>query len=185
MTSFDSNPARWYGWLKAVVFGLLAANTGAYAFSGTVSEGLDSAAWLALLVAFELETGLRGRFAEGRRAALLRGIRLAAAAAILAAGIGYVRGGEWLDAANIGLWITVVALLEFEVRHGAFVALHRASFKSVAAALYSALGIVVVVWLWQQEWFDAYDGFLWLVAFAAIEMNLLGAARDAAGGPAA
>lgn len=175
----------WYPWFKAAIFGLLACNSAIYAASGSPSEALDSIAWLALLVAFELETGLRGRFAEGGRAALLRGIRLVAAAAILAAGIGYVRDGEWLDAANIGLWIAVVALLEFEVRHGSFVALHRASFETLAAALYAALGVVVLVWLWQEEWFDAYDAFLWLVAFAAIEMNLLGVAREPAGSPAA
>jgi hypothetical protein len=177
--------APWYPWFKAAVFALLACNTAVYAISGTLSEALDSIAWLLLLASFELETGWGGRFAEGHPAAVLRGVRLAAAAAILAAGSGYVRDEEWLDAMNMGLWIAVVALLEFEVRHGSFVARHRASFKGVAATLYSGLGVVVLVWLWQSEWFDAYDAFLWLVAFVTIEMNLLGIDRDAAGSPAA
>lgn len=170
----------WYPWFKAAVFVLLAANTAVYAATGTASEALDSVAWLVLLAAFELETGLGGRFAEGRLAAVLRGVRLAAAAAIFAAGIGYVLDGEWLDAANIGLWIAVVALLETEVRYPAFVAGQRARFTAAAAALYSGLAILVLVWLWQGDWFDAYDAALWLVAFATIEVNVLGLATDSA-----
>ena len=161
----------WFPWFKAVVFGLLAANSAAYVLTGTASEALDSAAWLTLLAAFELETGLGGRFAEGHRAAVLRGVRLVAAAAIFAAGIGYVLDREWLDAANVGLWIAVVALLETEVRYPAFVAGQRARFT--AAALYSGLAILVLVWLWQGDWFDAYDAALWLAAFMTIELGLL------------
>ena len=178
-------PARWYATFKLVVLGLLIANTAVYALSGTASEALDSGAWLALLVAFEMETGMRGRFAEGSLPAVLRGVRLVAAAAILAAGIGYVRDEEWIDAANAGLWIAVVALLEFEVRHGSYVSLHRPAFKALAAALYCGLSVVVLVWLWREEWLDAYDALLWLVAFATIEMNLLGIGREPAARPAA
>jgi hypothetical protein len=170
----------WYPWVKAAVFALLACNTAIYAISGTLSEALDSVAWLTLLLAFELETGLGGRFAEGRLAAVLRGVRLAAAAAILAAGIGYVLDREWLDAANVGLWIAVVALLESEVRYPAFLAAQRTRFTAVAATLYSGLAILVLAWLWQGDWFDAWDAALWLVAFATIEINVLGLASDAA-----
>jgi hypothetical protein len=180
----------WYSWFKAAVFGLLAANTAAYVATGTASEALDSAAWLTLLLAFELETGLGGRFAQGRLAAVLHGVRLAAAAAIFVAGIGYVLNGEWLDAANVGLWIAVVAFLESEVRYPAFVAAQRTRFTAAAGTLYSGLAILVLVWLWQGDWFDAYDAALWLVAFVTIEINVLGVASDAttrhaAGRPAA
>ena len=182
--------APWYSWFKAAVFGLLAANTAAYVATGTASEALDSTAWLTLLLAFELETGHGGRFAEGSLAAVLHGVRLAAAAAILAAGIGYILDREWLDAANAGLWIAVVALLESEVRYPAFVAAQRTRFTAAAATLYSGLAILALVWLWQGDWFDAWDAALWLVAFATIEINVLGLASDAAarhgaGGPAA
>lgn len=165
----------WYPGFKAAVIGLLALNTAVFVLAGTVSEALDSAAWLVLLASFELETGLGGRFAEGRAALVLRGVRLAAAAAILAAGMGYVRDGEWLDAVNIGLWIAVVTLLEFEVRYPA--AKRRAP---LTVMLYAGLAAVVLAWLWQGEWFDAYDAALWLVAFVTIEINVLGIARDAA-----
>ena len=163
----------WYPWFKAAVFALLACNTAVYAISGTFSEALDSIAWLLLLASFEIETGLARRFAQGRTAAVLRAVRIVASAAILAAGAGYVRDREWLDAANIGLWIAVVALLEFEVRRPATVVRHRARFRAGAALLYSGLAALVLAWLWQGDWFDAYDAALWLVAFMMIELGLL------------
>jgi hypothetical protein len=169
----------WYPWFKAAVFGLLAWNTAVYAFAGTASEALDSTAWLALLLAFELETGLGARFVAGRRAAVLHAVRLVAAAAIFAAGIGYVLDREWLDAANIGLWIAVVALLELEVRYPALVSAQRTRFAAAAVALYCGLAILVLVWLWRSEWFDAYDAALWLIAFATIEVNVLRLPRSA------
>lgn len=180
----------WYPGFKAAVFGLLAVNTAAYVATGTASETLDSVAWLTLLLAFELETGLGGRFAEGRLAAVLRGVRLVAAVAIFAAGIGYVLDREWLDTANIGLWIAVVVLLEWGVRYPALAAAQRTRFTAAAATLYSGLAILVLAWLWQGEWFDAYDAALWLVAFVTIEINVLGivsdgATRHGAGGSAA
>lgn len=58
----------WFPWFKAAVIGLLVLNTAVYVSAGTASEALDSAAWLILLASFELETGLGGRFAEGRLA---------------------------------------------------------------------------------------------------------------------
>jgi hypothetical protein len=180
MVSPASTAAPWYPWFKAAVFGLLAANGAFYVFTGTASEGLDSAAWLTLLLAFELETGFGGRFAAGRLAAALRAVRLIAAAAIFTAGVGYVLNREWLDAANIGLWIAVVALLESEVRYPALAAAQRARFTAAVATLYCGLAILVLVWLWQGDWFDAYDAALWLVAFATIELNVVGFGRGAA-----
>jgi hypothetical protein len=179
-----------YLWFKAVVFALLAWNASIYIATGTLSEGLDSAAWLVLLALFELETGYGDHFREGHTNTAIRGGRMVATAAILAAAIGYVRENDWLGAANIGLWISVVALLEIEVREFGAVARHQPRFMAAAAGLYSGLGALVLVWLWQSEWFDAYDAALWLVAFAAIEMNILGiphqrpAAERGVAGPA-
>ncbi|MBV6408939.1 MAG: hypothetical protein EFKGCFLK_02558 [Rhodocyclaceae bacterium] len=39
---------------------------------------------------------------------------------------------------------------------------------------YAALFLLVPVWLWQDEWLDAWDATLWLAAFFAIELNVLG-----------
>ena len=170
--------AAGYAWFKAAVLALLVCNTTILLSAGTASEALDATAWLILLASFELETGYGGRFGAGRKAAILRGARLVAAAAIAVAAIGYVRGEEWLDAINLGLWIAVVALLEFEIRRPDAVAAHRARFTAVATLLYCGLGVPVLVWAGRGEWFDAYDALLWLVAFATIEIDLFKFARQ-------
>lgn len=167
-------------WFKAVVFALLVLNTGIYLGSGSVSEGLDSIAWLTLLALFQLETGLGEVLRPGPAITAVRAIRIVAIAAVGAAAAGFLYEGEWLDAANSGLWIAVVLLLEIGVRRPAAVAAHRMPFTLVAAALYAGLIAIVFAWLWRGEMFDAYDAALWLVAFATIEMNVLEAARGAA-----
>ena len=177
MPSLRSAPG--YPWFKAALFALLALNTGIFLRSGTLREGLDSIAWLTLLALFELETGF-GQVLRARNfIAAVHGIRFAALAAVGAAAAGFLYNTEWLDAANSGLWIAVVALLELEIRRPATVAVHRVRFTAAAATLYSSLGALVLVWLWRGEWFDAYDAALWLVAFAMIEMNVLAAAQRA------
>jgi hypothetical protein len=112
-----------------------------------------------------------------RAVAAIRGLRLAAAAAVGAAAIGYAYQNEWLDAVNTALWIAVVVLLESEVRSPGAIARHRAWFTATAATLYAGLGALVLVWAWRGEWFDAYDAALWLAAFAMIEMDVLRVSR--------
>ena len=158
---------------RIVIFALLVCNTAYYLFAGSLSKGLDAVAWLVLLVLFALETGLAGAIRARGRAIAVRGARLVAAAAVCAAGIGYFSENDWLDAINTGLWIALVAVLEFEVRRPSAVARYRAWFAATAAVLYTGLATLVVAWMWRGEWFDAYDALLWLAAFALIEMDVL------------
>jgi hypothetical protein len=175
-TAAAAPPALWF---KAALFAALAWNTAAYVHSGTPSEALDSAAWLALLVLFELETDFGNRFRGNATATAIRAARLAAAAAVCAAAAGYVLDEEWPDAVNTALWIGVVALLEIQVRaRGAAVA-RRAWFAAATATLYAGLGALVMMWAWRGEWFDAYDALLWLVALVVIELNVLRGLRPA------
>lgn len=158
----------------AAIFTLLTFNTVAFLASGTLSEALDSVAWLALLVLFEVETG-HAAAPRGRRAiAAIHAVRLVATAALIAAMIGYVRAEEWLDVLNVGLWVAVVALLELEVRRPETVMRHRGTFSAAALALYGGLSGLVVAWWWRGDWFYAYDAALWLTAFATLEMDVLG-----------
>jgi hypothetical protein len=161
-----------YSCFRAALIALLAWNTAIYLASGTASEALDSSAWLVLLLSFELETGREERRIGPRMALFARACRLGAAAALVAATIGYVGENEWLDAVNMGLWLAVVALLDFQVRYPGMAARWRAVFTAGAAVLYSALAALVLAWAWRGEWFDAYDALLWLIAFATIEMNI-------------
>lgn len=172
MLSF-STWAGWYPRVKAALFVLLACNTAVFFFTGTLSEVLDAAAWLTLFALFELETGYGDRFQQEPAQSAIRAIRLAAAAAVIAATIGYIAEGDMLDTLNSGLWIAVVMLLELEVRRPHFISARRGAFTAAAAALYCGLGILILIWAWQGAWFDAYDALLWLTAFMAIELNIL------------
>ncbi len=166
------NPPR-HAWFKAGLFALLAVNTAAYAAYGTASEALDALAWLVLLVLFELETDFGWGARGGWTAGAVRGLRLVAAAAVVAAAAGYVREREWLDAINAGLWIAIVVMFEWQVRFPAAVGRRRVAFKTAAAVLYVGLGALVAIWLWRGEWMDAYDALLWLAALVVIELNIL------------
>lgn len=170
---------RWYEWLKALVFALIALNALIFLIYGTKPEAIDTLAWLTLLVLFELETA-HSRLQQDRRVLRIAHlIRFAAGAAICVAAVGYVRDRAWFDAINIGLWIGVVILLEFEVRYPHVPARGRRWFDSAAILLYGGLAVMVGAWAWRGEWFGAYDALLWLIAFAAIEMNVLhGPAAD-------
>ena len=159
-----------------VILGLLACNTVYYIVAGRLSEALESVAWYVLLILFTLESG-RARFLRSARAlAMVHGLRGLATLAIALTAVLYVREKEWLDAGNLFLWIAVVALLECEVRLPSTVTAHRQAFTLSAAALYAALGVMVVVWLARGEWINAWDAALWLAAFGVLELNLLGRA---------
>jgi hypothetical protein len=165
--------ARWYPPFKLGIFLLLTANAGIFAAHGSWGEGVDSISWLVLLLLFELETAHSERLRGPRAIATVRTTRLVAAAAVLVAAIGYLHATDWLDAANAWLWIAVVILLEIEVRSSLHEASRRRLFGTTAAVLYLGLLGMVIAWVANGEWFDAYDAALWLIAFATIEMNVL------------
>jgi hypothetical protein len=164
---------------RAAVFALLIGNTAYYVLQGTSSQALDSLAWLTLLALFELEAWNTGRAGQRHMGRVIRVLRIAAAGALVAALVGYVREREWLDAINVGLWIAVVGVFELELRRPDVVA--HPPGKYMAPILYTGLGILVIAWLLRGEWFDAYDAALWLTAFATLELDLLdrfGSARN-------
>lgn len=163
----------WYNWLKGAVFALLACNAAIFLVLGTFSTALDITAWLVLLALFELETGHGDRLHGKYVVVAVRATRLAAAAAVCVAAAGYLYEKAWLDAANSGLWIAVVVLLELEVRYPRAAEWRRVWFTVAMATLYSGLAALVLVWAWRREWLEAYDALLWLIAFAAIEINVL------------
>ena len=160
---------------KAVVFALLGANLVLFQLFGTATQTLDTAAWLVLLVLFELETAGRVRL-DGWRQPALRAARLIAGAAVLAAAVGYVLEETWLDALNAWLWLAVVVLLEAEVRLPQRVQRQRGVFVTATGIIYGSLLFLAIVWAWQGDWLDAWDALLWLIAFFAIEMNVLDSA---------
>ena len=170
-------PARREVVLKAVLFLLLAANTAYFAIYETTSKGIDSAAWLTLLVLFEAETSFGAHLASARRKLVLRALRLAAGAGVIAASVGYIFEDNALDAVNSALWIAVIVMLEAELRFPRMAERYRTAFGVTAAALYGGLGLLALVWAVRGMWIDAYDAALWLTAFITIELDIVSAAR--------
>ena len=157
--------------LKALLFALLAVDTGWFVWSGATSKAIDAAAWLTLLTLFALETRLGTRPRTRSVRLTLGALRLAAGAGVIAATLRYVFEENVLDTINSALWIGVVVLLETQVRFPTFAARASGIFATLAALLYGGLAILVPVWAWRGEWFDAYDALLWLIAFAWIELE--------------
>ena len=154
--------------LRIAVFALLTCNTLYYLYAGTLSKGLDAAAWLLLLALFALEPGR-----PPHALLAMRVLRLLAAFGVGLAGVGYLLEKDTLDAVNTALWIAVVIVLELQVRRPQMLARWRAAFTGIAVVLYGGLASLVFIWGWRGEWFDAYDALLWLIAFATIEMDVL------------
>ena len=159
---------------KAVLFALLVVDTAYFVIAGSTSKAIDSAAWLALLALYDAELRFGASLSRRSYRHTLRAARLAAAAGVIAATIGYVFEDNVLDAANSVLWIAVVVLLEVEFRFPQTVARARTAFAAAAVILYGGLGVLVLIWALRAEWLDAYDALLWLVAFAVIELAAVG-----------
>jgi hypothetical protein len=166
------NGAR-FAVFKAALYGLLAFNVVLFAVAGTVAQALDTAGWWVLLVLFDLESRAGPWTSRPRPRFVMRTLRILAAAGVAAAAFGYLQATAWLDAGNTCLWIAVVILLEAEVRAPVWAAAHRRGFTVTAVVLYSALGALVLAWVWKGAWLDAYDALLWLIAFGTLEMGLL------------
>jgi hypothetical protein len=166
---------------KWTIYALLAVDVALYARYGRLTELIDTAAWLVLLLLFEWETG--GWRLPARWVPALHGVRLLASAAVVVAVVGYAFERVWLDFFNELTWLCVVALLELEVRlPPSATRLHRLR-RMVAAALYLALVGFLLTWAAmgfgdedpRAAWLDSWDALLWLVAFVVIELNVFGA----------
>jgi len=80
----------------------------------------------------------------------------------------------WVDVVNAAVWLAIVVLLEVDVYLQARDRLHGAIATFSACCkyvLYSTLLVAAVYWGVKGDFVDFWDAFLWLVAFAFIEMN--------------
>ena len=95
----------------------------------------------------------------------------------------------WLDVINAGVWLLVVLVLEADVRlqeRDRFEGLALQASKLTKFVLYTTLFLAAVYWGLKGDFVDFWDAFLWLVAFAFIELNVftwhaVEHAQDAAG----
>ncbi|WP_428408813.1 hypothetical protein [Hyphococcus sp.] len=82
----------------------------------------------------------------------------------------------WTDVVNASVWVIIVAVLEAEVylqSSKLFGTKFFFAYKSAKILLYGVLFVCAYYWWMLGEPWDAWDAFLWLVAFFFIEMNML------------
>ena len=162
------------------VFTLLGINVLLFFSAETFTEALDSLAWLALLLLFELEARVAPRDPGGRHPHSLlhvgRGLAYLAIGwcAIAYSLPGYVAAHGRLDSFNAWTWIAIVLVLELDVRTAA-----QAGWKSrlrLAAKppLYAAVLGYALLWGLANSWLDFYDAALWILCFFTIELRLFG-----------
>ncbi|MGH8248965.1 MAG: hypothetical protein ACREUU_21370, partial [Gammaproteobacteria bacterium] len=81
----------------------------------------------------------------------------------------------WADVINAGDWLLVVLLLEVDVRlkrRGILRGGTRRLIEILTALLYLVLLGCAVYWGFAGKFLDFWDAFLWLIAFAFIELNV-------------
>lgn len=177
-------PPATFRLFRWTVFTLLGINVLLFFSAETFTEGLDSLAWLALLLLFELETRLVPREAEGRRPHPLlhagRGLAYLAIGwcAITYSFPGYVAAHGRLDSFNAWTWIAIVLVLELDVRTTAQAGWGPRLRLAMKPPLYAAVLVYAVLWGLGNSWLDFYDALLWIVCFFTIELQLFGVGED-------
>jgi len=96
-------------------------------------------------------------------------------AVVDALGLRDIRRLAWVDVINSAVWLLVVMVLELDVffqeknrLEGMILRVSNAS----KFALYSLLLLAAIYWGLKGDFVDFWDAFLWLVAFAFIELNV-------------
>lgn len=162
-------PSLEYPKLKLSILVLLTLNALIYALVDTLTGAVDAIVWLVLLVLYEAETNLNNLPLS---ATVLQNIRHALIVVIVLVFFSYMLTGEWLDVLNTLLWLVLIALLELEVRYREWVTEHQSWVWLIKIATFCALVAIAVVWCWMGDWLDGYDAFLWITAFALIEVDI-------------
>ena len=87
----------------------------------------------------------------------------------------HVKRLGWIDVLNATVWLIVVFLIEIEVRMQSadrFGTRELALVRQSKTLLYGVLIMNILIWLWFSYWLYAWDAFLWIFGFWAIELNL-------------
>jgi hypothetical protein len=155
--------------LRLTILVLLTLNSLLYALMGSFISAIDSFAWLALLLSFELETAAAPLPFDDSR---LHQIRNGLIAVIVIVTLGYLLTGDILNLINSGLWLGLLALLEIEVREPTKVLENRMKVVAASFVIFAGLIGMVVAWGWMGSWLDAFNAGLWIFAFALIEVDI-------------
>lgn len=158
-----------HGKLRITIAVLLTLNALLYAAIDSLIATVDAFAWLVLLLSFELETaGLPETLSE----TTLHKIRNGLIIIIALVSVGYLFLGDILNLINSVLWFALIALLEIEVRAPSLVIEHKTLYWLASILVFTGLVAMVVIWTLSGSLLDAYNGALWIIAFALIEVDL-------------
>jgi hypothetical protein len=171
---------RLFPYFKWTVFALLGVNVVLFFTEQTLVEGLDSLAWLSLLLLFEWETSQLDRpYVSAWEKWGIHAGRILAYGLIIQSAIGYgasdyIAEHGAVDLWNALAWIAIALLLEYDVYSpGEYSRWEWYLRNAIKMALYAALFVFALLWGLEGEWLDTYDALLWILCFFAIEVNVL------------
>lgn len=96
-------------------------------------------------------------------------------AVVDAQGLADIRYLAWVDVINSAVWLVVVIVLEIDVwlqEHNRFEGIALLASNAIKTVLYALLLLAAIYWGIKGSFVDFWDAFLWLVAFAFIELNV-------------
>ncbi len=171
---------RVFPYFKWAIYVLLFINMILFFMEQTVIEGIESLAWLVLLLLLEWETSqLDEDYSSLTEKLFLQTGRLIAYILIVYSAYeygtsAYIGENGSLDIFNAVIWIAVALLIEYDIfyeKHFHHIAVKLLRFIKIA--LYISLFIIAILWQIDGEWLDFYDATLWIVCFFFIELNIL------------
>jgi hypothetical protein len=177
--SSDSYFSKLFPYFKWTVFGLLGINMVLFFIHQTAIEGIESLAWLVLLLLFEWETSQLDQpyISSVEKWSIHIGRILAYILIIYSAyeytTSTYIQENGPTDMYNAATWLLIVFLLEYDVyfprAYKKWEWHIRNIFKTI---LYVALFLIALWWWIDGEFFDFYDALLWIICFFFIELNI-------------
>lgn len=171
-----------FPFFKWTVYVLLGYNVYLFFTEQTFVEGMDSLAWVILLLLFEWETTQLDRpyFSKLEKYAI-HGLRLAAYVVIVLSAVEY-SSAEYLaengplDMYNSWIWLAVVVAIEYDVYFPGYYRKWEWWLRNaLKVGLYASLFVIAALWGMEDydgAWLDFYDAVLWILCFFAIELNI-------------
>ncbi len=177
--SSNSSLSKIFPFFKWGIYSLLGINMIFFFLQQTVIEGIESLAWIVLLMLFEWETSQieKPYLSQFEKWGIHIGRFIAYVLIVYSAyeytTDSYIADNGKLDMFNASTWLFIVVLLELEV----YFPIHYKKigwfFRNILkTVLYSALFIIAILWGMEGEIFDFYDAALWIICFFFIELNL-------------
>ncbi|MDD2699304.1 MAG: hypothetical protein PHF17_10920 [Arcobacteraceae bacterium] len=146
----------------------------------TIAEGIDSLAWLLLLLLLEWETSQLDMdiVAKSERVLLKLGRIISyifiVYSIVIYGGESYIIENGILDFYNAIIWFIVVMILEYELFSKKLFSRRKETFLNILKfLLYFSLFVIAILWQMDGEWLDFYDAALWIICFFFIELNIV------------